>query len=259
MTNNGNDIFSAAGNADEELTPFDVRDSSSKSGIIKLALGFGFLLALALIILKVYQPGVRDRNAPPKIVADNTPFKVEPEDAGGVETPNQDKTVYEVMDGKTPNEVVKTRPSAEVPIELPKAANIKVDPASTKPAAVKPRPAAPKPQPAANPSGSIKAAGPGYIKTAPSGSTIRTGNGDYVVQVASVRSAGAAQDIWNKTEAKFSDVINSQMYADVKYADLAEKGVYYRLRVAGLADKSAAAALCDTFKSRGQACFVTRK
>ena len=147
------------------------------------------------------------------------------------------------------------RPSAEVPIDLPKTANIKVDPAP-KPLAVAPRPQA------ANPSGSIKAAGPGYIKSAPSapaGSTIRTGSSDYVVQVASVRSAAAAQDIWNKTEAKFSDVINSQMYADIKFADLAEKGVYYRLRVAGLADKSAASALCDKFKTRGQACFVTRK
>lgn len=259
MTNNDNDIFSAAGHPDEELTPFDVRDSSSRSGIIKLALGFGFLLALALIILKVYQPGVRDRDTPPKILADNTPFKVEPEDVGGMQTPNQDKTVYEVMDGQKIDEAVTARSSAEVPIDLPKAANIKVDPAPIRIEA-KPTPK-PKPQ-AANPSGSVKNPGPGYIKTAPytpSGATIRTGSGDYVVQVASVRSAAAAQDIWNKTEAKFSDVINSQMYADIKFADLAEKGVYYRLRVAGLADKSSASALCDQFKARGQACFVTRK
>ena len=258
MTTNDNDIFSAAGQADEELTPFDVRDSSSRSGIIKLALGLGFLLALALILLKVYQPGVRDRDTPPKITADNTPFKVEPADAGGVETPNQDKTVYEVMGGKTPDETVTPQPSAEVPIELPKAANIKVDPAPTQPV---PKPAAPKPKPqAANPSGSVKAPVPGYIKSAPSNSApIRTGSGDFVVQVASVRSQAAAQDIWNKTEAKFSDVINSQMYADIKYADLAEKGVYYRLRVAGLADKTAASELCNQFKARGQACFVTRK
>lgn len=260
MTNNENDIFSAAGRADDELTPFDVRDSSGRAGIVKLAIGFGFLLALALIVLKVYQPGVRDRDAPPKIIADNTPFKVELEDAGGVDTPNQDKTVYEVMDGNTPNEIVTPKPGAEIPIELPKAANIKVDPAPTRPVAAKPKPAAPKPRPqAANPSGSVKAAGPGYVKSAPSGATVRTGNSDYVVQVASVRTAAAAQDIWNNTETKFSDVINSQMYADIKFADLAEKGVYYRLRVAGLADKSSASALCDTFKARGQACFVTRK
>jgi len=265
MTTNDNDIFSAAGHPDEDLTPFDVRDSSSRSGILKLALGFGFLLALALIVLKVYQPGVRDRDAPPKILAENTPFKVEPEDVGGVQTPDQDKTVFEVMDGKKPNETVTTKPGAEIPIELPKAANIKVDPspvtsAPTNTAPVISKPAAPKPRPqAANPSGSIKAAGPGYIKTAPSGATIRTGNSEFVVQVASVRSAAAAQDIWNKTEARFGDVINTQMYADIKFADLAEKGIYYRLRVAGLADKPSASALCDKFKARGQACFVTRK
>jgi cell division septation protein DedD len=266
MTNSDNDIFSSAGNADEELTPFDVRDTTSRSGIIKLALGFGVLLLLALIVLKVYQPGTRDRDAPPKIVADNTPFKVELEDAGGVDTPDQDKSVYEVMDGKTPNETVTVRPSAEMPVKLPKAANIKVDPAPTKPvkstpAAPKPaapKPAAPKPR-AANPSGSTKAPVPGYIKSAPAGATIRTGNSDFVVQVASVRTPEAAQDAWNKTEAKFGDVINAQMYADIKYADLADKGVYYRLRVAGLADKASASALCDTFKARGQACFVTRK
>ncbi len=260
MTNNDNDIFSAAGRADDELAPFDVRDSSGRAGIVKLAVGFGFLLALALIILKVYQPGVRDRDTPPKIIADNTPFKVELEDAGGVETPNQDKSVYEVMDGKAPNEIVTPKAGAEAPIELPKSANIKVEPAPNRPAATKPKAEAPKPRPqAANPSGSIKAAGPGYVKSAPSGATIRTGNSEFVVQVASVRTAAAAQDIWNKTEANFSDVINSQMYADIKFADLAEKGIYYRLRVAGLADKASATALCDKFKARGQACFVTRK
>ncbi|WP_026940702.1 SPOR domain-containing protein [Hellea balneolensis] len=260
MTNNENDIFSAAGRADDELTPFDVRDSSGRAGIVKLAIGFGFLLALALIILKVYQPGVRDRDAPPKIIADNTPFKVEPENAGGVDTPNQDKTVYEVMDGNTPNEAVTTKPGAETPIELPKSANIRVEPAPSRSTAAKPRPAAPKPKPqAANPSGSVKAAGPGYVKSAPNGASIRTGNSDFVVQVASVRTSAAAQEIWTKTETKFSDVINSQMYADIKFADLAEKGIYYRLRVAGLADKTSAIALCDKFKARGQACFVTRK
>jgi len=251
MVENKNDIFSAAGHVDEELTPFDVRDSSNRSGIIKLGLGFLFLLALALIILKAYQPGVRDRDAPPKIMADTTPFKIEPEDAGGIETPNQDKTIYDVMDGKKPDETISTAPEAEVPIELPKAANIQVDPpilaAPTpkpkqpvvkRPVVIKSEPAAPRPTTTSRPI---------------------SGGGDYVVQVASVRSESAAQDIWNKTEAKFGDVIGSNMYADIKYADLAEKGIYYRLRVAGISSKEAASRLCEQFKARDQACFVTRK
>ena len=242
MTQRDRDMFSAANaSADEELAPFDVRDSSGKSGMIKLALGLGFLLILALLILKVYQPGVRDRAAPPKITAENTPFKIKPENEGGVQTPNQDKTVYDVMDGKAPNEVVNPSPNPEVPIELPKAANIKVDPAPiTMPKPTKPAPKAVSPQPRST-------------------SVVAVGSSEWVVQVASVRTEQDAQAVWNKVSSKFDNVLAPGHYADIKYADLAEKGVYYRLRVAGLPDKSSASNLCSRFEAGGQACFVTRK
>lgn len=258
MVENDNDMFSAANSgADEELSPFDVRDSSGKAGLIKLALGFGFLLFLAFFVLKIYQPGVRDRDAPPKIIADNTPFKIEPEDVGGVQTPNQDKTVYEIMDGKKPDETVTPSQSAEVPIELPKAANIKVDPAPT----ITPKEPEPAPAPAPvikAPDPVVKAPAQDYVKT-PDPARPTVGNSEWVVQVASVRSEADANNIWNKTSSKFSDVLAAGHYADIKYADLAEKGIYYRLRVAGLGDKAAANELCSKFKARGQACFVTRK
>ncbi len=244
MTQKDRDMFSAAGSsADEELAPFDVRDSSGRSGLIKLALGFGFLLLLAFLILKVYQPGVRDRGAPPKITADDTPFKIIPADAGGVETPNQDKTVYDVMDGNAPSETVTPAPRAEMPIELPKTANIKVDPA---PITV-PKKAPSVPKTITNP-----------VKV-PTTRPVAVGSSDWVVQVASVRTEQDAQAIWGKVSDKFGNVLSSGHYADIKYADLAEKGVYYRLRVAGLPDKAAANSLCTQFEARGQACFVTRK
>ena len=238
MIQKDKDMFSAAGSADEELAPFDVRDSTGKSGMIKLALGFGFLLLLAIIVLKIYQPGVRDRGEPPKITAENTPFKIKPEDAGGEQTPNQDKTVYDVMEGKAPSETVNPSPKPEMPIKLPKSANIKVDPSPVVPKAVtKPKPKAPK------------------IVS----SQVAVGSSEWVVQVASVRSEQDARAVWNKVSTKFESVLSSGHYADIKYADLAEEGVYYRLRVAGLADKTAASNLCLAFETQGQACFVTRK
>jgi len=249
MIQKDKDMFSAANaSAEEELAPFDVRDSSGKSGMIKLALGLGFLLLLALFVFKVYQPGVRDRGVPPKITAENTPFKIKPDDAGGVQTPNQDKTVYDVMDGKVPSETVTPSPTPEVPIELPKAANIKVDPA---PVAI-PKATVPKVQtpPKAVASSSSSSSGP---------RPVAVGASEWVVQVASVRSEQDAQAVWNKVSAKFDNVLSSGHYADIKYADLAEKGVYYRLRVAGLPDKSAASRMCSAFEAKGQACFVTRK
>ena len=248
MTQNNNDIFSAANaSANDELAPFDVRDSSNRSGLIKLALGFGFLLLLALIILKVYQPGTRGRTEPPKITANSAPFKIKPDDAGGVTTPNQDKTVYDVMDGKAPSETVTPSPSPEMPIKLPKSANIQVDSA---PITI-PKPIVSKPV--------VKAPTVAPVVKAPKAPTIAVGDSEWVVQVASVRSQTDAQDVWNRVSNKFDNVLSSGHYADIKYADLAEKGVFYRLRVAGLPDKSAASRLCSAFEAQGQACFVTRK
>ena len=240
-----NDIFSAAGQGDEELTPFDVRDSASRSGIIKLALGFGFLLALALIILKVYQPGTRDRDAPPKIVADNTPFKVPPKDAGGMQTPNQDKVVFDVMDGQSPNTTTQPAPLPENPVTIDTPVITAPAPVVRKPIAVQPPVAAPKP--IANPI-------PRPVQTP----TVSLGGSDFVVQVASLRSQSEAEASWDAVMRKFPTLLAGTS-SDIKRVDLAEKGIYYRTRVSGLSDRDSANELCNALKAAGQSCFVTRR
>jgi len=244
------DNFNTGRRSDEVLTPFDVRESSGRSSMYKLLGAFAFLLVLAFVVLKVYQPGTRDRGAPPTISADNTPFKVEPENPGGVETPNQDKTVYDVMDGKSETDAVVTAKTPEEPVKLPKSANIVVE----KPETVVPKPT---PKPKAEASKPI-AETPKPTVSEPAAAPIATGSGGYVVQVASTRESADAQRLWSKLEKDFSDVLGGSMFADIKRADLGDKGIYYRLRVAGLADKDAANKLCSRFKARGQACFVTK-
>ncbi len=242
--------------ANDELTPFDVRDSSGRQGLVKFFVGCGILLLAALLVLKLYQPGVRDRGDPPKITAENTPFKVSPEEVGGTQTPNQDKTVFDVMDGKTPEDVVNPAKAAEEPITILAPEPIQTPPkAEPKPAPVttqQPIKTPPKPQPIAREQ---------PVKTPPPAttSTVRAGNSEYVVQVASVRSQDDAQKVWTTINAKFNDLTNQGLYADVRRVDLEEKGIYFRTRIAGLADKAAATQLCNSFKARGQACFVTRK
>lgn len=240
--------FSANMNpAEETLQPFDVRDSSGRQGMVKLAIGFGILLFLAFAVLKLYQPGVRDRGDPPRITADNTPFKVAPEEAGGKQTPDQDKAVFDVMDGQKPVETITPEPEPEEPAKLPETVNIQVKAPAIETADPKPAsPAQSEPEP---------------VTTAPPkpAASVGTGNSEYVVQVASVRSEAEAQRIWQDVRRKYPNIVTSDFYADVRRVDLDEKGIYYRTRLAGLADKDAATQMCNALKGAGQACFVTRK
>jgi len=100
----------------EVLQPYDARERIGLPPLVKLAILAVGLVILALIVLKLYQPGVRDRSDPPRITADNTPFKVPPKEAGGRQTPNQDKVVFEVMDGKKPTTDTSLQDQPETPI-----------------------------------------------------------------------------------------------------------------------------------------------
>lgn len=223
---------------EDDLVPFDVRDYSGRRAMWILLALVALLLIAAISIFKMYQAGVRDRGTPPRILAEVDPYKITPENPGGEVTPNQDKTVYDVMNGTTRAETVVKGPGAEEPVLLPKSATIVVE-------TPKSQPALPKPVPVRKPA-----------STAPK--PVPSSSGAYVVQVASVRTYGAAQDLWNDINRKFSDVLPAGSGPDIRRVDLNEKGIYFRLRVAGLANKDVAGRLCSQFKARKQSCFVTR-
>ncbi len=225
--------------AEDELVPFDARDYSGKRAMRLLIIFVVALLLAAFLLFKLYYDGTRDRNAPPRINAEKTPFKVELENPGGAVTPNQDKTIYDVMNGRVKEEVVVPAQSAELPINMPDKATIVVedDTPIVKPPVVRDIPA-PKP---------VSPATPLAIDS------------DYVVQIASVRTRDDAERLWNELNQKFNAGLPRATYADIRRADLGDRGIFYRLRVAGLESKGSAEHLCDRLKSHNQACFVTRK
>ncbi|MEP3655001.1 MAG: SPOR domain-containing protein [Litorimonas sp.] len=230
--------------AQDALQPFDVRQREGLNPMIKLALVAAGLLLAAFIVMKLYTPGVRDRSDPPRITADNTPFKVKPAEAGGAQTPNQDKVVFEVMDGNSPdtNATPDAAPEEPIKIEAPEPV---VEQPVREPIAPRTEPA-PTTRPAVTTPSRPTASAPASVKS------------DWVVQVASTRSEADAKAVWTTLKNKFPGLV-SGTYADVKRADLGDKGIYYRTRVAGLADKSAAQSLCSSFKAAGQACFVAKR
>ncbi len=240
MENEPQDAY-LPGAGDEALEPFDVREQSNKRGMMWLIGGVLFLLALAFVVLKLFSAGTRDRDQTPRILADNTPYKEVPLERGGEQTPNQDKEIYQKLNGTQTEEAVKTVEVAEQPLPKPQAEAPKANVVIKEPAVEKPAPAKPieKPKPVVR--------------------TPVTASGNYVVQVASLRSNAEATALWTKLGSKMDGVLTSSHTADIKRADLGAKGIYYRLRVAGLADKAAATNLCTRLKARGQDCIVTKK
>jgi cell division protein FtsN len=232
---------------DEPLTPFDVTRTSERAGLLKLVIGFGVLLVLAFIVLKLYQPGVRDRGDPPLITAENTPFKIVPEEAGGMQTPDQDKEVFEIMSGNDPSTDVITLPPPEQPVEMPRSTQ--EQPVQTNPDPVQTQPNPVVQQPVTRP-----------VVTPPTRPVPQpvTGNSEWIVQVASLRSQAEAETTYAAIRAKNSAILSSYR-SDIVRVDLAEKGIYYRARVAGFGSRADASATCDRLKAAGQSCFVARR
>ena len=239
----------------ERLQPFDVREQSSKKGMMMLIGGFLFLLVLAFITLKLFSGGTRDRDQTPRILADAEPYKEVPLDKGGIETPNQDKEIYDVLNGTANEQTVSILPPAEEPMTVPKEAETVVE----KPAAniVIKEPAkvtAPAPKPVVK--APVSTPAPKPVSTPTPKPAIA---GEYVVQVASLRSQDEAKRLWDKLSGNMSDLLTTSYYADVKRVDLEAKGIYYRLRVAGVISKENAQDMCSQFKARGQDCIVTAR
>jgi cell division septation protein DedD len=235
----------------ERLQPFDVREQNSKKGMTMLIGGFLFLLVLAFITLKLFSGGTRDRDQTPRIVADNEPYKEVPLDRGGVETPNQDKEIYDVLNGTASEQTVSILPPVEEPMTVPKP----VENVTEKPAAnvvIK------EPEKAAVPIPETKVETP-VERPAPKPRPVAAGSSNYVVQVASLRSQADADRLWDKLSGNMDDLISTSYFADVKRVDLDTKGIYYRLRISGLADKNSASSLCSQLKARGQDCIVTTR
>ncbi len=243
MTQEHEEHYRPDPHADEELVPFDVQGYSGKKGIWLLALIVAALLALMFFLFKTYQPGVRDRGDAPKIIADNTPYKIEPENPGGDVAPNQDMEVYDVMNGTANNGEVNITESAEQPIDRPSGVNIDIQDRTE---TTSPTTDIPSPEPVVT----------ARVQTP---STSATSDSRYVIQLASLRSRADAEDAWANIQRKHGSLLPSGAYADIKRAEVQNKGTFYRLRLAGLSGKDSANRVCNQLKARQQACFMTTK
>ena len=246
----------------------------------------GRLLGAAVVIAGLGVLGwyVYDRLLPaagsgavPLIEADDGPTKKRPEDPGGLVVPNQDKLVYETLDGEAAEETVErllpapeeplpqpepAEPVTEAPAPEPEPAAEQADipplppaelEAETPTAAAEPA-ATPPPEPVAE---APESAAPEPEPAAPAETAAAT-PGVYLVQLASFREIAEADKAWRQLVKRHGDLLN-EFTARVERADLgAELGIFYRLRVGPFGGEAAARALCDALKSRNLDCLVVR-
>lgn len=78
----------------------------------------------------------------------------------------------------------------------------------------------------------------------------------FFVQIASQPSQAAAEESLSNLGKRYSGVIGGRNLG-IKSAEIPGKGTFYRVRVA-TGSKSEASSLCESLKSAGGSCFVTR-
>ncbi|GAB5469114.1 MAG: hypothetical protein Kilf2KO_21440 [Rhodospirillales bacterium] len=79
--------------------------------------------------------------------------------------------------------------------------------------------------------------------------------GGFLVQLAALTSAAAADQSWQSVSSRHASLLGS-LTPSVQRAEIAGRGTFFRLRAGPLESRAAAASLCEKLKAAGQACIV---
>lgn len=113
--------------------PGDEQPGGSPKRMVTAAIALGAVAAFGIGIWFAYDQGVKRgaSGAPPLVRADQGPTKVAPENPGGMQIPNQDKQIYERLDGGQNSTAAGTErllPPPERPTATPTQPNVTAAP-----------------------------------------------------------------------------------------------------------------------------------
>lgn len=250
---------------------------------------FAVLIALSFMVGVVWKlyvgsnaNGGAEQNVP-IVRADSAPFKVIPEEPGGMEIPHRDSTIFSSLksnhaaeDNRIENLLAnggeQPLPRSQLfaglnteenkmdapqgsPLDQPlgKAAQ-QIAPEPVIPKKVEPVLEA-KPLLKVKPKTEPKAAPKAVVKAKPAPALV---SGDYYIQLGSVKTMLGAQSEWKKIVNKYPDYLTGFAHR-VEKADLGEKGTFYRIQ-AGPVSKDRASAVCNNIKKiTPGGCLVKKK
>lgn len=201
----------------------------------------------------------------PLVEADPRPFKVRPDDPGGLRVPNQSELILERPgqraqqgQGARPGQVVA---GAEAPDlgGLRAAAQPPARPApasSAPPAAVPPGATSVVAQPSASLAPPVPPAGAAAASAAPASAARPVGR--VQVQLGALPSEEAARAEWNRLVARMPELFQGRSPQVVRLDRGEGQTPLFRLRTGGLADQEAATSFCEQVRARGGACVPIR-
>lgn len=216
------------------------------------------------------------------IKADSTPVKLVPEDRGGLQVPNTDKTVYEAISSSTrtaPPTVERLLPPPEEPIDRTKpeaskpsvtATAQKVEITSSESAkTIKPVEMTSETAMSAQENNTTST--PSRLPTKPLTAeditrvdptktlnteqpTPQATGGLYHVQLGAFKTPEEAQTSWKKIKEKFPRQLGV-LESKIERKDLGEKGIFYRLQTGPFDNATKAKQLCTELTQLKQGCF----
>jgi hypothetical protein len=264
-------------------------------------------VAVALVVMGVFAGGLwfaytqgmrhvagfKESADIPLIHADTRPFKLKPQNPGGMQIPDRDLLIY----GERHPQVEHLLPPPEQPMARPTPPPVapplpapQTPTAAAAPPAPSPSPppqageghgggAAPVPQPGApaavaptsaqNAGAAAPQPGPDLIaqrieqieaanSPKPAAARGPLGRaGGLRLQLGAVHSESEARGEWERLKRKNQDLLGNLSAVAVR-ADLGDKGVYYRIQAGPVADPSTADRVCGELRQRHLACLIVR-
>lgn len=235
---------------------------------------FAALCSFGLLVFVGIQAYFYDRYPPqgaelPLIEAEKKPFKITPEDPGGMEVPHADAEVFDVVisgyeesDNKEdiPGEATETVTGEEhrteesvtheditQDVEEPQHEEEDTEDQDTDDVSAIAFTQKPEAPPETDTPRSMH---PEY------GETPQNGKG-YSVQLGSYRSISGAQEGWKMLQKRFPAEISGMKHY-VKQVKLGPRGVFYRLHVGGFENENSARAFCKKMIVKKQGCLLVR-
>jgi cell division septation protein DedD len=187
------------------------------------------LLAGAIVAGTMFWLGRRDpavTGAPELIRAEPGPYKVKPDEPGGLDVGGDSETAYSTSAGEDPDSALDVR---KLPQDM-------IPPAETPQAAAPPKPPAPE------------------VKSAPTetAATAASSSGP-TIQLGAYASTVKADTAWKLLSGRFPTV--AALNKVVETATVGGKSVY-RLRASGSSEQTRAA--CAALKAAGESCLVVQ-